>query len=177
MIWVDIPTPECFEDDDAHSEAAWKNIRQFKTMAEAVKFLRYHLGDAQVTDDGYVRLTMGEDDPSCAACGGMGFLPNCERCDACEFFESDEAAREHIYGMAMRRHRPALNACTEVPPVANLLIHVEGGVVQDVTGLSGGWSYEVHDFDDDPDDCVDEADYEGTGCGRGDFPAMSQDMG
>ena len=116
MVYVDVPTPECFEDDDLNCEAAWQNIQNFKTVAEAVKFLRYHLGDAQVTDDGYVRLiTGGDGDESCEACGGMGFLPNCERCDACEFFESDDAAREHIYGMATRHHRP-----TEQPKMLDL---------------------------------------------------------
>lgn len=63
MVYVDIPTSECFEDDDANCEAAWKNIRNFRTMDEAVKFLRFHLGEASVKDDGCVRLVTGTDEP------------------------------------------------------------------------------------------------------------------
>lgn len=33
-----------------------------------------------------------------------------------------------------------------------LTIEVEGGVVQGVLGLPDGWSYEIHDYDDDLDD-------------------------
>lgn len=71
----------------------------------------------------------------------------------------------------------ALSWGKAIPQRRSLTIEVCGGVVQSVLGLPDDWQYEVHDFDDDPDDCVDEADYEGTGCGSGDFPAMSQDMG
>ena len=59
MIYVDIPTESCFTDD----EGAYKNVARFRTMKEAVAYLRKHLGENCVTDDGFVKLTMGVDLP------------------------------------------------------------------------------------------------------------------
>lgn len=100
-----------------------------------------------------------------------GFTNHEALCDAIQVYE---LATGEAYDYSIHPAGPV--SINRIPP-ASLTIEVEGGVVQDVIGLPEGWQYDIHDFDDDPDDFVDEADYEGTGCGRGDFPAMSQDMG
>lgn len=140
MVYVDLPTKSCFEDD---TEGSWENLRTFTTLAEAVNFLRFHLGDASVTDEGHVMLVVGSDEPCCEACGGNGFLANLERCDACEKFESDEAARQFVYNRAVRGKSAQASDYFERPTVK---IEVYGGVA-DYT-KTGDVDVELIDHDD-----------------------------
>lgn len=97
-------------------------------------------------------------------------------------FTNDEALHEAIWVYELATGEPydysiqtSGNVMAENKNgLRTITIEVDGGVVQGVIGLPEGWQYDIQDFDDDPDDCVDEADYEGTGCGRGDFPAEDE---
>ena len=53
MIYLDYPSFDC----------TWTNIRNFKTRAEAVAWLREMWGEHAIKDDGSVILISGTDEP------------------------------------------------------------------------------------------------------------------
>jgi hypothetical protein len=56
MYYIDIPTPDCVGNDDG----SWTNLAQCDTKAEAVAWIREHVGECD--DDGNIcLLTYGGD--------------------------------------------------------------------------------------------------------------------
>lgn len=51
VVWVDIPTRECVNNDECY----WENLAQFETREEAIAFIREHI-DPNCDDEGRICL-------------------------------------------------------------------------------------------------------------------------